>query len=264
MQKRRSCRSIDLQTACVLLQPDPSYVASNCLFRSLDHVARDKWSHMFEARAWELACLWNDLDPDLLGPSAAYLQRRLSLVRGPRAFAFFPALWQQESAAQDPGRERCKQLLDSLDGIKGALTSGELPHICAANCRHGLDALVAVGEFHDWAVRFHLPRCHGWRPRSSDEPGSGWTYVRLPGTNHEIELMKSAMSHFESWLQPPAVSPPTVRDVLEFLTKVHGEPNARLAGRIAVLLRPSGTRPGPRPRRRGASEAHGRHTGPRK
>ena len=70
MSKRRTDPATEWASMRMVLQPDATYEHSSNKFWCIDDVARDKWSMQVTARAWQLLCLWNHLDPDPLGFSA--------------------------------------------------------------------------------------------------------------------------------------------------------------------------------------------------
>lgn len=77
MSKRRTDPATEWASMRTVLQPDPAYEPSFHRFWRIDDVARDKWSMQVTARAWQLLCLWNNLDPDPMGFSGEDLHHEL-------------------------------------------------------------------------------------------------------------------------------------------------------------------------------------------
>ena len=255
MSKRRTDPATEWASMRMVLQPDATYEPCSNKLWCMDDVARDKWSLQVTARAWQLLCLWNKLDPDPLGFSAEDLHHQLQahLAAGKRAADLEKLLLDtiklpKATLRKDP-LERLRQLSANLNLLGSSIARGALKHQCSVGCEHDANARLSISDFLVWAEQSRLPRCCDWPPRSLRRPDGRATYVRLPVLNRVLRLTVAVAEHFEHEYTLVSGKVPTYEEIASYLRTEYGELSDRLVRQVAANLRPDEVRPGPRGRR---------------
>lgn len=253
MSKRRTDPASEWTDLQRLLQPDATYERSRYKFWRMDDVARDKWSMQVSAPAWQLLCLWNNLDPDPLGSSAEDLHDKLNdelsaADRVAHLERFLDGLKLQTFAQRKDPSEHLRQLSADLDRVASSIASGALRHQCSASCEHDANACVGISDFVAWAEQSRLSRWCDWPPRSFRRPERGAAYVRMPPMNRVLTLTVAVAQHFDREYTLASGKVPTYEEIANYLRTKHVELSDRLVRQVAANLRPDDMRPGPRRR----------------